>query len=319
MSQERVVRKKNERGYTWDEFDGDHFDFQSTEVEKDVRSLIVKNASTIDLSSVENYEYLRFLSIETNNLHEINLSPLREALVLGMFVISSFSLRELDLTPLKHVESVSLTTDLSIIDLSTLQRTPDMRPRDRDIALQKCTGNGFCPEGLPRETIIFNIACCKELQSLDLTPLSDIANLRGLVIGGNGLESIDLTPLASCSFQLKQIPVLNLSENNLTSIDLSPLTTQEGIRELTLDNNKLEHIDLRPLRDIDIMYLKLHANPMEEIDVSTLLNMPLLREVTFPADARIVADKSLKDKSPYWLNPPHWVIRKDNLFTIDFV
>jgi Leucine-rich repeat (LRR) protein len=341
MTSENIKRTVDRFGLIGENFDGDHFDMSN--VSKDVMTLTIQNAQTVDLSMIHNFTELKYLYIHSDDLSELDLSPLRESSVLQTVYITSNSIDELDLSPLGDVQKLSDFTLLSlsmkaldlaplvgvrkiqlgaqfdVIDLSALERPPGAEPGDKILYLYDCGGDSYTPHGLPSDTRTFGVVGCKELKTLDLSPMTNREQLRHIVFEGNALESIDLAPLASCSFDSGYLHTqLSVCVNQLTSIDLGPLAGIEQLRELHIRDNRLEHIDLEPLATSShLMYLHLDGNPLKEIDVSPLFRNGCLRQVTFPVERpRITADSRYRDQSPYWLKNAY---SDDSSFKIEYV
>ncbi len=98
----------------------------------------------------------------------------------------------------------------------------------------------------------------------DVTGIERLINLRYLDLSDNNLSSIDLSNT--------NLSYLSLAGNNITSIDLSNLTNLE---ELYLSNNNLSEIDLGNL--IYLEELRLSNNNISEINLSNLTNLEDLR------------------------------------------
>lgn len=117
-----------------------------------------------------------------------------------------------------------------------------------------------------------------QLLNINLSFLPDsighFYNLKKLNLTQNSLQSIDLTPLK----QLKHLEILDLKKNQLQSIDLTPLSYCTKFEILDLRQNKLREIDLTPLQDCPNLYnLILESNQLQTIDLSPLLNCTQLR------------------------------------------
>lgn len=70
-------------------------------------------------------------------------------------------------------------------------------------------------------------------------------NVTEIDLSNQGIESIDLSPLSSC----KDLRKLILKNNSLKSIDLSPLSSCSSLNLLDLGNNQMRSVDLSPLRN----------------------------------------------------------------------
>ncbi|RKZ30679.1 hypothetical protein DRQ33_07685, partial [bacterium] len=100
------------------------------------------------------------------------------------------------------------------------------------------------------------------LSGIELYP-----TLQVLDLGDNNLTSIDLSPLSSCTNLLN----LKLDNNNLTSIDLAPLASCTNLQRLYLYNNQLTSIDLAPISSCtNLQKLYLGGNDLTSIDLSPL-------------------------------------------------
>ncbi|MFW9786171.1 MAG: leucine-rich repeat domain-containing protein [Candidatus Thorarchaeota archaeon] len=83
----------------------------------------------------------------------------------------------------------------------------------------------------------------------------------------NDIDNIDLTPLKSCT----NLRELFLSENYLQSIDLTPLSSCINFCNLHLDSNQLQSIDLIPLSSCaNLQQLILSKNKLKSIDLTPL-------------------------------------------------
>ena len=97
--------------------------------------------------------------------------------------------------------------------------------------------------------------------------------LEYLCLVDNNLTSIDLSPLASCV----NLRWLYLSGNQLTSIDLSPLASCTNLRSLEFFDNQLTSIDLSPLASCaDLLRLYLNGNQLTSIDLTPLWDLDSL-------------------------------------------
>lgn len=110
----------------------------------------------------------------------------------------------------------------------------------------------------------------------DTIPESDvIRNENGCVIGidlgyGSIMDTFCLRGIERYAATLEEV---NLRNNLLNGIDLSPLTTCTKLITLSLNFNRLNAIDLEPLRNhTDLKYLYLYQNRFTEIDLSPLEN-----------------------------------------------
>lgn len=113
------------------------------------------------------------------------------------------------------------------------------------------------------------------LKAIDLQPLKECSNVQSLIIGEHQLESLSLEPLESCG----NLQTLQLWANGLSKISLGPLAST-SLEELNLNNNKLENLDLTPLRHCEsLKNLYIGANKLKRIDLSPLQSCSQLRSV----------------------------------------
>jgi hypothetical protein len=87
--------------------------------------------------------------------------------------------------------------------------------------------------------------------------------------------SIDLTPLKSHEFI-----EINLSYNNLKSINISPLSSCKALEDLLLGYNQLQSIDLTPLAFINLRALAIYENQLQSIDLTPLSTHTDLRQIS---------------------------------------
>lgn len=148
----------------------------------------------------------------------------------------------------------------------------------------------------------------RHIQSIDLSPLSELPNFTELKINNiKELVSLDLEPLAKCSSLQK----LNIQRINVDDIDLSPVLNLKTLKILNvgwfpLSEQKKKRTELRGLdgtscapleyvrfaglpnlRDIkldflsaaDIKVFKIEKCPIESIDISSLSRQKNLEEL----------------------------------------
>ncbi len=118
----------------------------------------------------------------------------------------------------------------------------------------------------------------KGIISIDLGPLASCSSLQGLSLGVNQLQELDLGPLASCT----SLQRLWLSHNQLQELDLGPLVSCTSFRRLYLDNNQLQELDLGPLASCtSFQRLYLDNNQLQELDLGPLASCSSLQELWF--------------------------------------
>ncbi len=72
---------------------------------------------------------------------------------------------------------------------------------------------------------------------------------------------------------------VHLMEKDMVAIDLSPLSTCADLHSVDLSSNRLESIDLEPLRNTPLESLTLYENELREIDFSPLKDCRQLRDL----------------------------------------
>ena len=92
-----------------------------------------------------------------------------------------------------------------------------------------------------------------------LSGIEQYPTLHWLSLQYNQLTSIDLLPLSSCPDLL----ILSLYGNQLTSIDLTPLSSCTNFMWLELTFNQLTSIDLSPIWGLDLLGLYLDNNYLD--------------------------------------------------------
>lgn len=122
---------------------------------------------------------LRAVSLASNQLTFVDLSPIAGCSRLESVIINGNALAELDLAPLASCEALEKLwlhqNALRSLDLSPLARCPNLRSLYLD-------GNKI------------------DANSLDLTPLENCKQLRSLRLGRNRLgDQLDITPILSCA------------------------------------------------------------------------------------------------------------------------
>ena len=127
---------------------------------------------------------------------------------------------------------------------------------------------------------IYNPTCLAGIETYSAT-------LETLDLTLNQLTVIDLSPLSSCTNLLQ----LTLANNKLTSIDLSPLSSCINLEELCLGDylsppwnpteyNRITSIDLSPLSSCtNLERLSFYANQISNIDISPLSPCTNLEEL----------------------------------------
>ena len=70
------------------------------------------------------------------------------------------------------------------------------------------------------------------------------------------------------------LEILDFEDNRLEDIDLSPLREKIKLEVIDLWNNELTEIDLSPLSDCKRLYrVSLEENPLKDLDISSLTRL----------------------------------------------
>jgi len=143
------------------------------------------------------------------------------------------------------------------------------------------TVNGFKTDGAPFvkkisiETSELSFAGV-QLKELNLSPISNLPNLKYLSISFNSLEKIDLSPISSC----EKLEELVLWGNKIHRINLNPLKELPNFKILDLSKNRLGKIDLKPLsKCISLQTVSFFDNPVKEVDVTPLFYCEKLLDI----------------------------------------
>jgi len=128
--------------------------------------------------------------------------------------------------------------------------------------LAEMVANGTIPRNVTELGLVGN-------RISDLTPLSELTNLRSLNLIGNQIT--DITPLSSLTNLGGDYGALDLSDNKIT--DIKPLSNLTKLQWLSLDNNQIT--DLTPLYSLtNLNFITLHGNPItpqQESDLKAAL------------------------------------------------
>jgi internalin A len=105
-------------------------------------------------------------------------------------------------------------------------------------------------------------------QITDLSPLSNLPNLRHLVLDNNRIT--DITPLST----LPELGILTLDKNQIT--DITPLSTLTRLTYISLSNNQIRNI--KPLANLTRLF-SIHLKNNKITDLSPLSNSTKLRSL----------------------------------------
>lgn len=108
-------------------------------------------------------------------------------------------------------------------------------------------------------------------------------DIQTLDLSESQLSSIDLSPLQNCP----KLQWLFLSMNQLASVDLSPLKNGHNLQHLFLNMNQLTSVDLSPLKTCQqLQELVLFGNQLSSVDLSPLENCQQL-QILFLSDNQL--------------------------------
>ncbi|MFW9931774.1 MAG: leucine-rich repeat domain-containing protein [Candidatus Thorarchaeota archaeon] len=115
------------------------------------------------------------------------------------------------------------------------------------------------------------------IQVLEIICDSTNVTLKRINLQNNYLRSIDLTPLAN----FQSLELLNLSKNKLDMVDLNPIKKCRGLKALVLSQNPIRFIDLTPLGNLTkLEEINLHGNQLQSVDLSPIYATDLLKFLT---------------------------------------
>ncbi len=127
----------------------------------------------------------------------------------------------------------------------------------------------------------------------------------------HGITEIDLTPVS----QLPELRSIDLIDNSLHQIDLSPLAHSTKLRYFQLERNQLEAIDLSPLSSLSrIDLLTLEQNNLTELNLTPLFKIPYSDlAVSYDEDVYIILDDELHQWDPWDFSLPMSIILRQIL------
>ena len=117
----------------------------------------------------------------------------------------------------------------------------------------------------------------QNIESVDLSPVSDLKELDHIRLDRNVIKEVDLSPIENHP----SIANLWLGTNRLREVDLAPLSNCSRFRSLGLSSNSLEAVYLDPLRRCPyLLYIVLSKNKIRRIDLEPLVAARKLEELT---------------------------------------
>lgn len=239
----------------------DHIDLSllsDTNVEK--MTITRYNDAAIDFSPLTQVSSLRSVILDYTFIDEEVLSGLAQCESIRELRINTKQEHPLDLRPLNTSKITFLrvmgqrVAHVTLPEIKTVERTAFLVPGASEIdltPLQNC-----------ENLVALNLEFGRPLHDLDLTPLASFDRLNHLAISHSRVP-IDLSPLESIS-GLKE---LFLNDIELPSIDLTPLGKHSALELLDLANSGLQQIDLSPLSGTSLRELRLEKNDLEELDL----------------------------------------------------
>lgn len=161
------------------------------------------------------------------------------------------------------------------------------------------------------------------LMSLDAAgeplPAAGLANITNLTCTSPTTPGADKISGATGIENLPNLQSLNLSNNNLTSIDIS---NNKKLKEITLDNNMLTSLNV--FNNVDLEKLFLAGNPIQDIDISNNL---MIREFYIPDATVTTSRRAERAESGYsfdltmlmWFsdNLSNWRVLPSDKYTYD--
>ncbi|RKZ33131.1 hypothetical protein DRQ33_04725 [bacterium] len=206
------------------------------------------NLSSLDISDpdclygIEQYPLLEILSLDWNNLTELDLCPLTHCQNLRLLSLYENRLVAIDLTPLEYCINVQML-DIGHNELTTINLSP----------LSNCINLQF---------IYFD---WNKLTSVEL--LSN-PNVEYIHLDNNLLTDVDLSPLSLCT----NLKWLHLENNRLTSIELSPIWELDSLFRLYLSNNSFHSVSCAQICD----FIDEHPNCQVRTDCDCAQNSHII-------------------------------------------
>ncbi|WP_459212195.1 T9SS type A sorting domain-containing protein [Aquimarina rhabdastrellae] len=189
---------------------------------ENISQLILNNRNISDITGIEHFTELVYLSVFNNNLSAIDVS---NNLKLTYLDVSSNDLNDLDVSMLTDLDSLDLSNNaISSIDLSN----------NTSLTRVLCTNNQFANLDL---TGLVNLEYlnCQNNNNLSSLIFTGVVNLTEIYAGFCDLNAIDVSAMPN----LDNIWVNN---NNISQIDLS---NNPVLTDVFINDNNLTTVDLR--------------------------------------------------------------------------
>ena len=189
---------------------------------ENISQLILDNRNISDITGIEHFTDLDYLSMFNNNLSTIDIS---NNLKLTYLDVSRNNLNDLDVSMLSDLENLDLSNNtISSIDLSN----------NTSLIRVLCADNQLANLDL---TSLVNLEYlnCRDNNNLSSLILTGVVNLIELYAGYCDLNAIDVSAMSN----LENIWVNN---NNISQIDLS---NNAALTDVFINDNNLTDVDLR--------------------------------------------------------------------------
>ena len=228
----------------------------------EITSLDLSNGYIRDLSGIQYFENLEELNIANNEISD--LSPLSGCAKLKKLDASGQYISNLGvLSTLKELTELNLA-DNELTTLSSLKELTELQRLD-------VSGNEivvFGTAGKLQKLQYLNMAD-NPMKEIDLSALSELANLTELNVSGCGIKSID-------GINIGNLTTLNVSYNQIDRV--AALEKAEKLCVLDISYNMLAEADSLK-SSISLQELSVEGNPLESITwiepLSSLININL--------------------------------------------
>ena len=237
-----------------------HYKFEKIDGVEELVELNLFGSRMVEIPNglFDGLRYLRSLELEFNDLRELQPTVFSDLVSLEKLNLSKNSIRELP------ERIFSSNKNLKKIDISEnrLKKIPqdifNNLPELRSLNLHRNNLGEF----IPSNQNIFSR--CDQLQVLNLRNnyIRDIANLLDNL---KDLKELDLSHNSLKKFKIKDgrnIKILRLNSNELTSLDVKTFVLMDSLKEIYLQNNELTTIPPEVFQGKRLIYLDLRGNPL---------------------------------------------------------
>lgn len=207
-----------------------------------VTSLSVNNKNISDLTGIEDFSSLTYLSCASNSLTSLNVT---ENVALSVLICRNNGLSELDL---------SANTSLQVLHCFNNRLTSLNISQNSALGDLKCYNNQLTELDVSQITGMGVLNCSyNQIESLDVSQMPNLANL---VCNNNQLTELDIS-------QNSEITNLNCAFNQITSLNVSQ---QLNLINLYCNDNLLNSLVMGENSILSIFYC--FNNKISELDVS---------------------------------------------------